>query len=499
MTATSGVAERDPAWSPDGRWVAYFSDAGGEYELYITQSDGAGETRQLTSGSQTYYYDPTWSPDSKQIAFADKAGNLHLHSLTSGKTQKIDTDPLARRHRVSWSPNSGWLAYLKHGPNGASSIWLYDVSQGKTHQATAGMFHDSWPTFSRDGKYLFFASNRRFDSPVYDDIGDTFVYTNTDVLMIAPLKDDAALPWRQTNDEEDFSGRRVFSAIGDMARGVRTAVGGGGDYIDLAGFERRAMALPNIAPGAFRHLEPVSLTTLAFVRGGGSGGASSRIEPGIKLYDMRTRSESTLVAGATNLRASSNGSRLIFSRGGGLNLINPAAQQTPSSLSTAGMTATIDPQEEWQQLFTEAWRIQRDFFYDPQMHGVDWPAVRERYVRMLDDCAGREDVSFVIGEMISELNVGHAYVRSGGDVESAPRCRWACWAAIMSCISTARRPPPIASAVSMRGRRGTTMLVGRSASRASTSSKATTCWPSTARRSIRARTPGRRSLASPGA
>ncbi len=429
LTATSGTAERDPAWSPDGRWVAYFSDATGEYELCITQSDGAGETRQLTSGSATFYQDPTWSPDSKQIAFADKAGSIYLHSLTSHKTRKLDTDPLARRHRMSWSPNSAWLAYLKHGDNGASSIWLYDVAGGKAHQATAGMFHDSWPTFSRDGKYLFFASNRRFDSPVYDDIGDTFVYTNTDVLMIVPLKEDTPLPWRPTNDEEDFSGRRVLTAIGDMARGVRTAVasgvGAGGGYIDLAGFERRAMALPNVAPGSFSYIEPVSLTTLAFVRGGGRAGAGGRgtagsTEPGIKLYDIRSRSESTLVAGATNARASSNGSRLIFSRGGGLSLINPAPQQSPSSLSTAGMTTTIDPREEWQQLFTEAWRIQRDFFYDPTMHGVDWPAVRERYERMLDDCAGREDVSFVIGEMISELNVGHAYVRGAGDVESAP-------------------------------------------------------------------------------
>ncbi len=426
LTATSGAAERDPAWSPDGRWVAYFSDASGEYELYITQSDGGGETKQLTSGSQTYYYDPTWSPDSKQIALADKAGNILIHSLTTGKTRKIDTDPTAQHHRLSWSPNSAWLAYIKHGQNRVSAIWLYDVAQNKARQATAGMFNDSWPTFSRDGKYLFFASHRHFDSPVYDDVGEGlgFVYTNSDVLMMVPLKEDTALPWQPKNDEEDFSGRKVLSAVGDLASRVGAAVGAA-SYIDLAGFERRAFALPGVAPGSFSYLNAVNLTTLTFVRrsgrgapGGGAAGGGT--EPGIKLYDLRTRAESTLVAGATNAVAAASGSRLIFSRGGGLSLITPAAQQTPSSVPTGGMLATIDPHQEWEQLFTEAWRIQRDFFYDPHMHGVDWPAVRERYVRMLDDCAGREDVSFVIGEMISELNVGHTYVRAGGDVESAP-------------------------------------------------------------------------------
>jgi tricorn protease len=418
LTATSGTAERDPAWSPDGRWVAYFSDASGEYELYITQSDGAGETKQLTSGSQTYYYDATWSADSKQIAFADKAGNIYIHSLTANKTRKIDTDPTAQHHRLSWSPNSAWLAYIKHGPNRVTAIWLHEVAKDKSHQVTAGMFNDSWPTFSRDGKYLFFASNRRFDSPVYDDVGESFVYTNTDILMMVPLKDDTVLPWRPNNDEEDFTGRKVLSAVGDLASRVGAAVGAG-SYIDLAGFERRAFALPNVAPGSFAYLEPVNLTTLAFVRGSGRGGPTSA-EPGIKLYDLRTRAESTLVAGATNAKAAANGSRLIFGRNGALSLITPAPQQSPGPVPTGGMLATIDPHQEWQQLFTEAWRIQRDFFYDPNMHGVDWPAVRERYVRMLDDCAGREDVSFVIGEMISELNVGHAYVRGAGDVEGAP-------------------------------------------------------------------------------
>src|SRR5262249_19775274 len=155
------------------------------------------------------------------------------------------------------------------------------TAQKKAHQATAGMFNDSWPTFSRDGKYLFFASNRRFDTPVYDDVGESFVYTNTDILLMVPLKDDTTLPWRPNNDEEDFSGRKVLSAIGDVARGVGAAVGAG-SYIDLPGFERRAIALQGVAPGSFGYLDAVNLTTLVFVRRSGRGAPTS-VEPGIKM------------------------------------------------------------------------------------------------------------------------------------------------------------------------------------------------------------------------
>jgi tricorn protease len=412
LTRTSGAAERDPAWSPDGKWVAYFSDATGEYELYITQSDGAGPTQQLTSGSQTYYYHPTWSPDSKQIAFSDKAGTIHVHSLEKKQTKKIDTDALARNHRVAWSPNSKWLAYVKHGGNRVSAVWLHELEAGKSHQVTGGMFNDSWPVFSRDEKFLFFASNRRFTSPVYDDVGDGFVYKNTDILLAVPLKVGTPLPWQPTNDEENFPGRPMEAPPAITSK----------NYIDLAGFERRAFALPGVAPGAFSYLESVGPSTLVYVRGA-SRGEEGGPPPSIKFYDLRTRSESTLLSNASAVRASANGAKLLVRQGAGLGLLNPVAgatPQAPAAVPTSGMTAPVDPRQEWRQLFTDAWRIQRDFFYDPHMHGVDWSAVRERYLRMLDDCTSREDVSFVIGEMISELNVGHTYVRGHGDVEGAP-------------------------------------------------------------------------------
>ena len=165
LTRTSGSGERAPSWSPDGRWIAYFSDETGEYELYVSQSDGKGETRRLTSDGKVFRYNPIWSPDSKHIAFTDKTGAMYLHTIETEETKLIDTEPWASAARMSWSHDSAWIAYTMGGDNQMSSIWLYNVESGQKHQITSGMFYDTWPTFDREGDYLFFASHRSFTSP----------------------------------------------------------------------------------------------------------------------------------------------------------------------------------------------------------------------------------------------------------------------------------------------------------------------------------------------
>ncbi len=406
LTRTSGVAERDPSWSPDGRWIAYFSDATGEYELYITQSDGKGPTKRLTKESATFYYSPTWSPDSRHIAFSDKAGGIHICTVATGNVKQVDTDPWAVRQRVSWSPNSQWLAYSKNGANRVTAIWLYELQTGRLSQVTSGMFNDTWPTFDRSGKFLFFASNRKFTSPIYEDVGTSFIYANTDILMAAPLREGIDYPWAPTSDEESFPGRKAASTGPKESK----------SYIDIDGFEQRAFMLP-VKQGSFMYLAPTSTSRLVYVRGTPKGDSTPA---SVKILDLRSRSESTVIDGISTVKISSDGRKLIARKGSTLGILDASASQNLSAVPTAGMTEVIDPRAEWKQLFTDAWRIERDYFYDPHMHGVDWAGVRERYEPMLNDCTVREDVSFVIGEMISELNVGHAYVRNGGDVEKSP-------------------------------------------------------------------------------
>ncbi|MEP0848459.1 MAG: PD40 domain-containing protein [Phycisphaerae bacterium] len=464
MTRTSGVAEHDPAWSPDGKQIAYFSDATGEYELYVRPADGKGEAKALTQNSKTYYYSPTWSPDSKHIAFWDKAGNILLHTLESGQTRTIDTDPWVGQSRLSWSHDSRWIAYARSGDNRVSALWLYNVETQAKHQVTRGMFHDSWPVFDRKGDFLYFASNREISDPVYETAGGTtFVYVNTDRLYAVPLRKDVKNPLAPKSDEEepdkkdekdkdkkdDENGAAESQPTTDSkpadskpADETNAAVAAGQPastqaasspsdeaeskpaeekkeeieplVIDLDGFEQRVIQLP-LDRGSFWLLNVNDKGHLIYVRGVPAGGSG---EPAIKIVDLEDEEhkEKTVADGTGAFAINADGKKLLIRKGDTLAIVDAAAdQKLDKPIPRDGMKALIEPREEWKQIFNEAWRIQRDFFYDPHMHGVDWEAVRKQYEPMLADCVSRDDLTYIIKEMISELNVGHAYYWGGGE------------------------------------------------------------------------------------
>lgn len=426
LTRTSGVAERDPAWSPDGRWIAYFSDKTGEYELYITQSDGRGETKALTKDGKAFRWMPRWSPDSRHILFGDKTGSLFLYTLASGQTKLVDRDNRDIRLSASWSPDSRWLVYARNDDRSQQGVlWFYNVETGEKRSVTSGMFNDVQPVFDRKGDYLYFISNRNF-RPTYEDFGTTWIYTGSEMLMAAPLRKDVKYPYAPKVDEETWSEPKTEDKprTGQISleREAPQAQGGAPKApervtIDFDGFEARVIALP-VRPGRFSGLSVNDRNQLIFARipvAGAEDGA------GIKLFDINDekREEKMVAAGASSYDLSADGKKLLVIRGNAATIQDAAPGAQGEAVVTSGMTAMIDPREEWRQLFNDAWRIERDFFYDPNMHGVDWVKVREQYAPMLADCVSREDVSYVIGEMIAELNVGHAYY-FGGDVESQP-------------------------------------------------------------------------------
>ncbi|MBZ0170763.1 MAG: DPP IV N-terminal domain-containing protein, partial [Phycisphaerales bacterium] len=210
LTNTSGAAERTPSWSPDGRWIAYFSDEDGEYELYVTQSDGKGETRQVTDGNRTYFFSSFWAPNSESIVVTDKAGNTILIDIESGEQTVIDSDPWGNQNDVSWSGDSRWITWARGEEESLNScIWVYDTDTSETHKLTSGFFNDTSPAFSRDGEYLFYASNRRFDGPIYDHFGSSFVYSDTAKLIAVPLTDEVENPWLIESDEESWRLKRT--------------------------------------------------------------------------------------------------------------------------------------------------------------------------------------------------------------------------------------------------------------------------------------------------
>ncbi|RMH11658.1 MAG: peptidase S41 [Planctomycetota bacterium] len=551
LTDTSGVAERTPAWSPDGKWIAYFSDESGEYELYLTQSDGKGETRQLTSGNKTYFFSISWAPDSEKLVITDKAGNIILVDVETGEQSVLDRDEWANQPRVEWSKDSRWLTYAKTGPKSMSSaIWIYDIENGEAHQVTSGFFNDTSPTFSRKGDFLFYTSNRDFVDPSYEDVGLSFIYDDTGKLIAVPLNEDVEYPWSIEADEESWSeeadeqtedqadesdgaaDEEQDAAPGEQADEPRSPIHGvwagkvkglsqipgmtqdemefkmtiiarddgsfvgsseamgesaqfdsvsfdeatgkftatlsqgpitqkmegtlSGDTItgtwtivemdlsgqfevtrtdeepdesefedeagddepieiDFEGFESRGLELP-VESGNFASLVTNDKGHLIYMRMDGP-------VPAVKIIDITDDepSEKTVIAGAGLAGISGDGKKLLVAQGPTrFGIINAAAGQSLSKpLSTDGLDKVVDPRAEWEQIFTDAWRRHRDFFYVKNMHGVDWEAVYEQYHAMLNDAASREDVSFIIGEMIAELNVGHAYYWGGdGETES---------------------------------------------------------------------------------
>lgn len=431
LTASSGVAERDPSWSPDGRWITYFGDETGEYELYLTQSDGKGETRQLTNDGAVFRYSVKWSPDSEKLLYTDKTGKFFVVDVESGAQTLVDQDPWANGPSGSvknWSSDSRWIVYERCSEDvPVLSIWLYNVESKTSTQVTASMFNDENPVFDREGKYLFFKSNRHF-SPEYDDLGTTFIYPGSEVLVCVPLSDETPSPFAPESDEEEWEDEDSEEEESEEGEEEGEDESEESDEdeeeedepidIDLDGFERRAILLP-IDPGGFGLIDTNSSGHVIYTRTGRNGNS---IDATLQILDLEDddHEEKKIVEGIGGYHLSADGEKVLYLKGGKAMIADASADADGTAVVTDGMDAMIAPRDEWAQLFHDAWRIQRDFFYDAGMHGVDWDGVRKQYLPMLADCVTRQDVSYVIREMISELNVGHAYYW-GGDVESAPR------------------------------------------------------------------------------
>jgi tricorn protease len=470
LTNTSGVAERDPRWAPDGKYVAYFCDKTGEYELYIRPGDGTGEEKQVTQGGSAFRYGPLWSPDSKKIAFSDKTGSLFVVAVATGHITFVDKDEWDRMSSYAWSPDSRWLTYSKQGANRRGNIMIYDANDGVAHQVTSDFYNDGRPTFDVEGKYLFFCSDRAFD-PLYGDMDSTWIYPNSTRLYAATLRKDLASPLAPRSDEEEIkkedekknkskdgadkkdgakdaeNGDKKDEENGNGEKNGSEQKGGKGEEkngdeggksvkgekgekgekgvepvkIDFEGWEDRVVELP-IEAGHFGDLRSVKgklLYARYLPRGARRGG-----EPAGQLlyYDLKEREEKTIIDKINGYDLSADGKKVLYASGGTYGIIDVAENKKvgDGKIASGDLKAWINPEEEWRQIFTEAWRIERDFFYDPNMHGVDWGAMKQRYAALLPYVVDREDLNYIIGEMIAELNASHTYVR-GGDMDEPER------------------------------------------------------------------------------
>src|SRR6266853_2452797 len=457
LTNTPGTMERDPAWSPDGQSVAYFSDESGEYQLFIKSPDGMSEPKKISLGNPTsFYYSPTWSPDSKKIAYTDKRLNLWYVDLAKGTPVKIDTDTYDAPQRTldpAWSPDSRWIAYSKKLTSQMHAVFTFSLEQSKSLQLTDGLSDARFPAFDQKGQYLYFtASTDVGPTTGWLDLSSTNrVVSRSAYLMV--LRKDQPSPLAPESDEEkaaDDSKPDADKAAkadksedkGDQepanpeekakAQDARAAKSVKSDAvtvrIDAENISQRILALP-IPARNYGQLLAGKAGTIFLVEEPSRPGPDQQST--LWRFDLTSRKPEKLMEGANDFTVSFDGKKMLYSKGRRENKKwfissatapakgdGPAAGKPETPLNLARMEVQVDPRAEWKQEYNEVWRIERDFFYDPKLHGLNLPATKKQYEPYLENVGSRIDFSYLLAEMLGELTVGHMYIRTPADPPS---------------------------------------------------------------------------------
>ncbi|HEV3083935.1 MAG TPA: PDZ domain-containing protein [Gemmataceae bacterium] len=405
LTGTTGVHERDPEWSPDGKHIAFISDASGEDEIYVTAQDGSGSAQQLTKGADTYKYEIKWSPDSKKILWSDKKLRLQYIDVASRAVTPVAQGKAWEIRDFAWSPDSKWIAYVHPERRTWDRIVLYSVEKNTTLEVTDTWFDSRSPVFSADGKYLFFVSDREFN-PTYALNDFNHVYQDMSRIFLVTLARETESPFKPKSDEVGVEPPKPEPA---KKEGVVVKV-------DADGLKDRIIELP-IPASSYRNLVSAG-GALYYLRHGSKDPRAL-----LQMYDLGQHKE-TALGQLENYEVSADQKKMIVFKDGNYGIIDlpkgPVVIAEPLNLS--GMEVKLDRHKEWRQIFNECWRQMRDFFYDPNLHGVDWPAVRQKYEPLLAHVNHRADLTYVIGEMIGELSAGHTYV-GGGDMPQPARIK----------------------------------------------------------------------------
>jgi len=426
LTNTPNLHERHPEWSPDGKWVAYFSDASGEYELNVRCSDGSDKPRQVTKGSDTYYTGVQWSPDSASLLTYDASRSMRLVDFESGKSKKIDQDMSGRQFDASFSPDSRWIAYALGEENEFRSIFLYEIESGTSTRVTSTLTDDSSPTFDPDGKYLFFASSRHFN-PRLGGYDLKPHWTEQDGLYLCVLASDGEHPFPPQSDEVAIEDNDAENDKDDEDKDDKDKDDQKKDddesedekpvtKIDLEGIGQRIVEL-DIDPGNYSSLQSAS-DKLFYMSAPAEAESRS-----LRVFDMEEREDKEVLDSCDRYELSHDGKKLLYATSKSWGIVTAAAEQKPAKkpLRTGEMQARSVPTEEWEQIFTDAWRLETDYFYDPDLHGVDWERMRDNYGQLVPYVSDRRDLDYVLGELISELGAGHAYVYGTNESPRAER------------------------------------------------------------------------------
>ena len=422
LTNTPGIADRDPSWSPDGKLIAYFSDETGEYTLNIRDQNGMGDIKKISLGTPpSFFYNPAWSPDGKKIAYADKRLNAWYVDIEKATPIKVDTDLFDsfQGPMVSvWSPDSKWLAYSKALPSHMTAIFVYSLDSGKATQVTDGMSAAQFPVFDKSGKYLYFAASTDVGPAIGPGDMSGMDRPVTRSIYLAVLRKGIPSPLAPESDEEKAAEKKADTEVKKPDDKSPEPV-----KVDFDGIGQRILALP-IPARNYDELQAGKAGTI-FVMEEPLVVVEQQGPPTRTVYkfDLAKRKTEKILDGVRDLDVSANGDKVLYRQGESWT-IAPADQ--PSSgghtLKTGEMEVYVDPIADWKQMYNETWRIERDFFYDPGLHGLNWAEAEKKYAPWLNSLASRDDLNYLFEEMLGELSCGHVFV-GGGDTPEAGKNR----------------------------------------------------------------------------
>jgi tricorn protease len=412
LTQSSNAHDREAAWSSDGKRLAYVSDRSGEEEIYVQAQDGNSAAIAVTSGSTARYYAPVWSGDDKRIAFADNRNRILVVEVASKKRIAIAEDPINIAQDYRWSPDGQFLAYTLNQANNFSSVFVWSAADGTSHRVTPESFNSQSPAWSPNGELLYFLSNREYQ-PMMSSIEFDFATDRQTGIFALALRKDVKNPFGirddEPGDEKNAADDKERDKPAEKAKAkVKVAV-----KIDFAGIEQRTIRVPLEADNLSGLL--AGDEDLLYLRSGPAYyGREPAIKPTVMAYSIKDREAKAVAEDVTDWSATANGKHVLARMASKeFKYFEIGKSEDAKTVSLAGLLTTRVPAEEWREIFAEVWRRYRDYFYVENMHGFDWLGLRKKYEPLLDYVGHRADLNYVIGEMIAELTVQHAYIEGG--------------------------------------------------------------------------------------
>jgi tricorn protease len=430
LTNSSNAHDKWARWSPDGAKIAFISDLDGEDEVYLVAQDGTGKPEQLTHGFEAMLYAPEWAPDGKRIAFSDKDGKLYILTLDDKKVSQVARDVGGNLRNYTWSRDGGHLAFLMGNSNGFGSIYIWSVADNQVHRVTSDLFNSGDIAWDPEGNYLYYIATHDFQ-PALSQIEFNFATDRGEGIFALALRKDVKNPFPPESDEVTLAKEGDKAAASEKAKAddkkddkkdeKKDEKPKAHIRIDFDGLADRVTRVP-VESDNFDGLV-VSKDFLIYTRGGTPFyGRDSYPSANLILYSLKDRKETTLAENIRGYTVSDDGRKIMVrgERDYKLYDAKPEGKGNPKTISTANLMVDRVPQQEWTEMFNEVWRRYRDFFYVKNMHGYDWKGLRQQYAAQVPYVAHRSDLNYVLGEMVSELSVSHAYIE-GGDYDMPKR------------------------------------------------------------------------------